>query len=295
MDTNGIHVNLRLEFVLNARVHIGIKERNMKNRCLRDKQGKFLGGKPVVKICKTCNKKFQIRFSHASKTQFCSFSCRFPNRKKIFKKSCEVCHKSYIGPKNRSLKEWLLKSKYCSIKCMGIAKRGLQSWNHGKTYNELFGQKKAAILKSEIGKFSSNRTNWAKGKTKLTHPSLMQISHKLKGRQRPPDVIKKCLSFRSPNKVEIVLAALLDSLYPTDWKFVGNGAFIIGGKNPDFININGKKLIIELFGEHWHEASEVRPRSDAFAKYGYKTLILWDYELNNKENMVNKIKALYAV
>ena len=91
------------------------------------------------------------------------------------------------------------------------------------------------------------------------------------------------LHFCTPNKKEWVLNRLLKINFPHEWKFVGNGKVIIERKNPDFININGKKQIIELFGKHWHEESEVQPRTDLFAKYGYKTLILWDTELSKSK------------
>jgi predicted nucleotide-binding protein (sugar kinase/HSP70/actin superfamily) len=37
-----------------------------------------------------------------------------------------------------------------------------------------------------------------------------------------------------------------------DYFFKNNGKIIIERYNPDFIQCNGKKKIIELFGEYWH-------------------------------------------
>jgi len=53
------------------------------------------------------------------------------------------------------------------------------------------------------------------------------------------------------------------------------GDFIISGKCPDFINCNGKKAIIEVFGNYWHRRIEEIERKQLFGKYGFKTLILW--------------------
>ena len=39
-----------------------------------------------------------------------------------------------------------------------------------------------------------------------------------------------------PNKPEQVLTSILDSLFPGRYRFVGNFAFTVGGKNPDFVH-----------------------------------------------------------
>lgn len=103
-----------------------------------------------------------------------------------------------------------------------------------------------------------------------------------------PEHAKKCLVFNSPNKQEIKLMNILNSMYPGEWKFVGDGQVIIDGKCPDFINVNGQKKIIELYGERWHEEHEVQERINIFKPFGYETLIIWVKELQNAK----KIKPL---
>jgi very-short-patch-repair endonuclease len=94
--------------------------------------------------------------------------------------------------------------------------------------------------------------------------------------------IKNIMTRRIPNKQEVYLNEILQLNFPGEWKYVGDGSFVIDGKNPDFININGKKAIIELFGEFWHEKEEEQTRTDLFSKYGYSTLIIWSAELRKK-------------
>lgn len=104
-------------------------------------------------------------------------------------------------------------------------------------------------------------------------------------------------SNQRPNKVEIQLMDLLDVISPNEWKYVGNGEVIIGGLNPDFINIDGRKQIIELFGNYWHsknvtgrsEKRETRLRENTYIKYGYTTLVIWENELKNQEEVLTKI------
>ena len=94
----------------------------------------------------------------------------------------------------------------------------------------------------------------------------------------------------SPNKPETAVGNALDELFPGEWKFVGDGQIIISGLNPDFINTNGRKLIIEVFGDYWH-TQKIKPyrinegRVSVFAKYGYRTLIIWESETKNPEKL----------
>ncbi len=74
---------------------------------------------------------------------------------------------------------------------------------------------------------------------------------------------------------------------------------MIEGKSPDFVNINGQKKLIELFGDYWHskkitgkdETMEVNDRVNLFKQYGWDTLIIWEKELKNIDNLKNKILA----
>lgn len=94
-----------------------------------------------------------------------------------------------------------------------------------------------------------------------------------------------------PNKSEIKLNDILDEMYPGEWKFTGDFSFIINGKNPDFVNCNGKKLIIELFGEYWHQGETQEDRAKCFSPFGYRTLVIWWKELQDKELTINKIRG----
>jgi len=159
--------------------------------------------------------------------------------------------------------------------------------------------------------------SWNKGLTKETHPSLMRISQKLMGHpgqkgdenpSRRPEV-RKILSekrkklleddewtkkwlqsfHRSPNKPEQKLIEIIDK-YNLPYKFVGNGEFIIGGKNPDFLNINGEKKLIEIYGIYWHRNDNPEDRINLFKQYGFNTIIFWENELDDVEKIVNIIK-----
>jgi hypothetical protein len=97
-----------------------------------------------------------------------------------------------------------------------------------------------------------------------------------------------------PNKAEMALAVLLDLNYPGEWKFVGDGALIIGGKNPDFARVDGKKELIELFGNFWHKGENPQDRIDLFDKYGFRTLVVWEEELKCLEDVSTRIATFRA-
>jgi very-short-patch-repair endonuclease len=98
-----------------------------------------------------------------------------------------------------------------------------------------------------------------------------------------------------PNKCETKLLNILDSIFPNRFKFVGDFTFWIGGKNPDFIDTS-TKVIVEHFGwphleENSGETKEVHEnnRIDHFRNYGYKTIIVWEEELYNKNALIKRL------
>ncbi len=103
-------------------------------------------------------------------------------------------------------------------------------------------------------------------------------------------VIRRQRRFVCPNKPETTLAQLLEYLYPEEWKFVGDGSLIINGYNPDFANINGKKLLIELFGDYWHKGQDPQKRIALFHKFGYQTLVVWERELKDETLLIQRIQ-----
>mgnify|MGYP001584862925 CR=1 FL=1 len=92
-----------------------------------------------------------------------------------------------------------------------------------------------------------------------------------------------------PNKPELQLQSVLNELYPNEFKYVGDGEVIIAGKCPDFINVNGKKQIIELYGDYWHRGQNPQDRIKVFEPYGYKTLIIWEKELKDRNKVKHKL------
>lgn len=164
--------------------------------------------------------------------------------------------------------------------------KGMPSWNKGlsKANGDLlsYGKPRTDETKRRISVA-------AKGKTK-SDEHKKKISEVMKNQWKDAEYAKKHLVFNSPNKQEIKLMGILNQLYPGEWKFVGNGQVIIDGKCPDFINVNGQKKIIELYGERWHTIDEPQKRINVFKPFGYDTLVIWVRELQNSSKIKTTIK-----
>lgn len=96
-------------------------------------------------------------------------------------------------------------------------------------------------------------------------------------------VIPACLRSRKPTNLERIFNALIDK-YSLPYKYVGDGSFVIGGLNPDYININSKKIAIEIFGEYWHKyAREYRRTEEGrraiLREFGWDLIVIWENEL----------------
>lgn len=77
------------------------------------------------------------------------------------------------------------------------------------------------------------------------------------------------------------------------YKYVGDGSFLIGWKNPDFINLDGEKICIEVRAKDLCMPFEKIPpdeyekrRIEHFKKFGWKCLVFFD---NNRKLDENEI------
>ena len=117
--------------------------------------------------------------------------------------------------------------------------------------------------------------------------------------QNPEYIAKLIASFhKKPTRPELQLQEILNSHFP-DFKY--NGDFrlgiVLGGMIPDFVNVNGKKEVIEVFGSYWHspkvthrwKASELG-KVMLYNSLGYKCLVIWENELKDTEYTIRKIE-----
>jgi len=94
-----------------------------------------------------------------------------------------------------------------------------------------------------------------------------------------------------PNKSELKLFSLLQKVLPGQYAInVKAEVMVLGGKIPDFVNIDGRKAVVEFWGDYWHAGQNPQDRIDYFKQFGYSTLIIWEHELKNEICLIERIK-----
>jgi len=111
--------------------------------------------------------------------------------------------------------------------------------------------------------------------------------------------LKKMLkaSWKRPTQLEVNFTSFFEE-YNLPFEYVGNGKLIIGGKIPDFVETNGKKLVLEVgikkekdrYCDSWE--TYVNNRILHFKKYNWKCVVLWREELKNKLTLFKKLKCM---
>ena len=99
---------------------------------------------------------------------------------------------------------------------------------------------------------------------------------------------------KRPNKPERKLLGLLDKHFPGDWAYVGDGKLVLGNLTPDFMNVNGEKQLIELYGDYWHRDDDPQERINIFRGFGFSTLVIWERELRDEPAVVERLKAFIS-
>jgi G:T-mismatch repair DNA endonuclease (very short patch repair protein) len=86
--------------------------------------------------------------------------------------------------------------------------------------------------------------------------------------------------------------------YKLPYKYVGDGYTWIVGRCPDFLNVNGQKIVVEIFGHWWHNTTInklVRPEytleatKSHYAKYGFNCIVIWEEELEDDKTVLAKL------
>jgi len=72
--------------------------------------------------------------------------------------------------------------------------------------------------------------------------------------------------------------------YNLPFKYVGDGKFWIENMNPDFVDVNGGKVAVEILGDYWHDEAKFPKnsfdeRKKRFANYGWQVIGIWEHEL----------------
>jgi len=104
----------------------------------------------------------------------------------------------------------------------------------------------------------------------------------------------------TPNGLEKKIIDLIKK-YNLPYKYVGDGQFWVASRNPDFLNINGKKQVVNANGIYWHFKRHLTQNpaltrkdietkeSEHYQKYGFDCIILWEDELEDENIILDKL------
>lgn len=172
----------------------------------------------------------------------------------------------------------------------------------GQIGNRL-GSKHSEETKKKMGSKLKGKVAWNKGQTfpgYHNNKTKVRIGKAAKERWQNPEYREKTIraivtgSHIKPNLSELKLYSILQKCLPNEFALnVLGDKMILGGKIPDFVNINGKKQLVELYGEFWHspemERETPEERINYFRKFGFNTLIIWEAEMKNEGMLKTKI------
>lgn len=173
---------------------------------------------------------------------------------------------------------------------------GKTAWNKGIPWDT---ETKEKIRNTEKGRHLHPETEIKKGQR--ISPETELTSERAKSWWKDPEyrarVIAGRLKHRRPTGPEKKLIGLI-AKYRLPYKYTGDGSFIIGGLNPDFVNINGAKVAIDVFGDYWHtikadkESYNEEGRKKIFADYGWQLIVLWENEVERlpEDSIVERIR-----
>jgi len=183
-------------------------------------------------------------------------------------------------------------------------KRGFTAWNKGMHPSE--------ETRKKMSDFAKHRSPITKERMKVSIKRRWEIpsehtrlSESVKKKMWEPETRQKYLralsdperlknlskSLHSKTKPEKHLERLLQSLYPNEFKY--NGRYDCGVSIdrllPDFVNIKGKKQVIDVHGTYWHKDENAKDRQERYAKHGYSSLIIWQNELKSEKEVIRRI------
>lgn len=149
-------------------------------------------------------------------------------------------------------------------------------------------------LRAKLSAIRKKQGNFRKGtKHNLETKKKMSIAAKKRWQNKEYiEHLKKGMNIK-PTKPEKFLINFLNNNFPNEWKYTGDWSFWIENRNPDFINCNGKKALIEFDGDYWHNLSNValkdKERNQIYAKYGFKILSIKYEDITDEKILREKI------
>ena len=225
-------------------------------------------GKRILAACDECGKIRELRKDHYS--DFCR-SCVQKGEKNHF----------YGKHPSKEAKQKL-----------SDARKGEKNPRFGKHHSEETKQKISEANKGEkhprFGKHHSKETKQKQSKAKRGKKASQTTKAKLREARKH----RKIPTHHT--KPELIFEEICKK-HNLPFKYTGDGSFWIGKNpsvNPDFVECNGKKTAVEIFGDYWHspllnyglkENRTLSYRKKILKKYGWKLIVFWESDLKRED------------
>jgi very-short-patch-repair endonuclease len=165
-------------------------------------------------------------------------------------------------------------------------KKGYKPWNTGKGGYKfpkdkypnfgLRGKKLSEGTKKKISKSLLGNTNTLGFKISKATRKKISKNSKLnwQNKEYREKTIRNQLKglFKRPTSLEMQMIQIIKK-HNLPYRYVGNGSFLIGFKNPDFVNVNGQKICIEVANTFHHNNDYAKNRMEYFKKWGWKCIV----------------------
>lgn len=107
--------------------------------------------------------------------------------------------------------------------------------------------------------------------------------------------LSKVLNTR-PNELEKWVDRRLQQKFPHEWVYNGDFSegIMIGGKIPDFMNINGRKEVISVMGGlgRFHFLEDKENEIEHYARFGYRCTVIWEWDAYDPEELDKILELL---
>jgi very-short-patch-repair endonuclease len=242
----------------------------------------------VAIVCIGCGNVFTLPASQALPSRkCCSVECKCVVADRAKTSTCLTCERTFVRFKSSV-------GKYCSIACRSASAdwRDAQGDAHRGMRHSAAVREKIRIGRGHgptaVGWHHTDET-----KRRIGEASRVNVAARwaVPGyRDRWARSVLPARAMR-PNKFETRLLAELDRIVPGEFRYVGDGSLIVGGKCPDFVH-RDLPLLVEGFGDYWHRGENPQERIDYFTRFGYHTLVIWEHELVNPNRKIDAAVAL---
>jgi len=265
------------------RIHkISVFERNQK----RIKQGIKEIDYVVCPICGFCYKELVYHLKSKHNMNIVKFKNLYPNartiNKKLYGRFSKANKKAWTKKTPEEIEAWSAKRKAT-----------MDNWSEEEKEqyhkNMLAVAQRTAIIKA----------NWTDEERNI-HSEIMskaalrrEASYSPEKRMVISQNISKGTNAR-PTGLEAKIIAIIQScqlpfFYTGDYRFfIGNGKTQL---NPDFIHHN-EKIVLELNSYRFHKKEDEQQEIDAYTKHGWQCIVVWEDELNNEEQLIQKIREI---